>query len=135
MRGGELRGALAAAALFTLAACGPSAAEKASWTAEASRPVICRGPSDCAVKWGRALEWVELYSAYPLRIANDRVIETGGPGEDDPRPAYTILKTARGDGSYRIEFDGGCANLIGCVPPVLQAEANFVDYVLGPAGD
>ncbi len=58
------------------------------------------------------------------------MIATMGPWRDDARPAYTITKTANGDGSYTIRFQAECDNFFGCVPSLLEAKANFVSLVM-----
>ncbi len=120
------------AALIALSSCGPSLtpAQQAALQAVASRPVICRAGNDCEVRWGRALQWVETYSAYKVRIAGDSMIATMGPWRHDARPAYTITKTANGDGSYTIGFQAECDNLFGCVPSLLEAKASFISFVM-----
>jgi hypothetical protein len=120
------------AALIALLSCGPSLtpAQESALRAVASRPVICRAGNDREVRWGRALLWVQTYSAYKVRIAGEAMIATMGPWPGDARPAYTITKTANGDGSYTIRFQAECDNLFGGVPSLLEAKANFVSFVM-----
>ena len=120
------------AAPIALSSCGPSLtpAQEAALQAVASRPVLCRAGNDCEVRWGRALLWVQTYSAYKVRIAGDSMIATVGPWRHDERPAYTITKTANGDGSYTISFQAECDYLFGCVPSLLEAKASFVSFVM-----
>jgi hypothetical protein len=38
-----------------------------------------------------------------------------------------------GQGGYTFDFDGGCDNMFGCNPSLLQAKASFVNYIMGPS--
>lgn len=121
------------AACVLLAACDTmTPAQKAALTAQASRPVVCVSALDCRVKWSRAVQWVSDYSAYKFKTQTDLVIETMGPAHDDPRPAFTITRTANADGTSTINFDGDCANIFGCIPSMLEERASFVQFVMGP---
>ncbi|HLG85976.1 MAG TPA: PDZ domain-containing protein [Alphaproteobacteria bacterium] len=123
-----------AAAIIFLNACAHQTPEQeAALRAEAARPVECGGAEDCQVKWSRALQWVKNNSAYKFQQATDSLIATMGPLPDDPRPAYTITKILQVGGRATFDFDGGCDNIFGCVPSMLQAKASFVNYVMGPA--
>jgi PDZ domain len=121
--------------LAALCGCAPrmTAQQQAAVQAEAARPVGCFGADDCQVKWSRALLWVKNNSAYKFQQATDSLISTMGPLPDDPRPAYTITKIANGGGRFTFDFDGGCDNMFGCVPSLLEAKASFVAFVMGPA--
>ena len=61
---------------------------------------------------------------------NDFIITTEGP-LDSPYSAFSITKTANQDGTYSINFTGGCGNIFGCVPNILYLQAHFVNYING----
>ena len=119
------------AILASLVAC-TSPQQEAAWRADAQRPMTCAGADDCSVKWSRALEWVTDNSQFRLQIANDSLIQSAGPGDEDPASAFIVTKRSLGDGKYQIVFRSGCSNMIGCVPSGLALQASFNDYVLGP---
>ena len=37
------------------------------------------------------------------------------------------------DGSAIINFDGGCDNMFGCIPSMLQEKASFAEFVMATA--
>ena len=76
------------------------------------------------------MSWVRTNSAYKIANATDMLISTMGPLPNDPSPAFTITKTARGDGRYDISFDGGCDNMFGCIPPMMKLKADFAKFVM-----
>jgi len=53
-----------------------------------------------------------------------------GPLKNDPSPAFNISKTANGNGTYTIDFRGGCDNIFGCIPDLTVAKANFNRFVM-----
>lgn len=117
-----------------LAGCATMSNEqRAELEISASRSITCQGKDDCEVKWSRAVQWVRENSAYRFDQATEYVISTKGPLPNDVRPAYTITRVAKGDGSFEFDFGGGCDNMFGCRPSMLEAKASFSDYVMGPA--
>ena len=62
-------------------------------------------------------------------MQTDSLIQTMGPLDSDPVPAFTITKVAI-PGGYEITFAGGCDNLIGCIPTVEELRAKFSAFVL-----
>jgi hypothetical protein len=104
--------------------------EQAALEHDASRPILCRAGNDCAEKWSRAVQWVTQNSDYKLQTASEFEIQTMGPLPNSPSPAYTVTKTAIGNGRYEINFSGGCDNIFACIPSVLQSKARFTNYVL-----
>lgn len=106
--------------------------QRAAMQASAARPITCFGPEDCQIRWGRALQWVKLHSAYRFDQASDSLISTKGPLPSSPDSAFTITKLARGGGRYDIDFSAGCDNFIGCIPSVIEEKASFADYVMAP---
>jgi hypothetical protein len=97
-----------------------------------ARQIFCKAGPDCEAKWSRAVSWVTTNSAYKIKIQTDQIIQTMGPSNSSPLPAYTVTKVATSGGAYEITFDGGCDNWIGCVPKIPAARAQFADFVLGP---
>lgn len=102
---------------------------RAYWQQEASRPVICNSGKDCEVMWGKCLQWVQANSRWKLRTVNDFIITTEGPFNTYD-PAFSITKRPNQDGTYSIDFNGGCGNL-GCSPALLYFNARFVNFVNG----
>lgn len=123
------------ACAIPLFACAPppSPEQTAALQAEANKPVTCSSKSDCDVKWSRAVQWVQQNSAYKFQSATDLVIQTMGPLPDDPRPAFTVTRINNADGSAIINFDGGCDNMFGCIPSMLQEKASFAEFVMATA--
>jgi hypothetical protein len=120
-------------AAAVLAGCNTmTPAQQSAVEANAARSVTCQQGEDCEVKWGKALAWVRAHGAYKISQATDTLITTMGPLPSDPRPSYSIMKTAQGGGVYAIDFDGGCDNIFGCIPSLIQAKADFVLTVMGP---
>lgn|SRR5487761_1326865 len=118
---------------LVLAACNTMTPQQtAALAAQASRPVICSSEQDCRVKWSRAVTWVSQNSAYKFKSQTDLLIETMGPLPDDTSPAFTITRTANADGSSIINFGGGCDNIFGCIPSLLEEQASFIQFVMGP---
>jgi hypothetical protein len=93
--------------------------------------VTCKAGPDCDAKWSRAVSWVTTNSAYKLGTQTDSVIQTKGPSDSDPSPAYTVTKVAKSPGIYEFTFTGGCDNIFGCVPEIPVARAKFTGFVLG----
>lgn len=120
---------VASAAL--LAACATAAPPDPALLASAQRDVTCQTGPDCDAKWSRALSWVIANSAWRLQIQSERLIRTAGP-YDSVSAAFTIVREDLGDGRQRIRFGASCGNMFGCVPSVLQLQASFNTYVLGP---
>ena len=92
-------------------------------------PITCS--TDCAAKWSRAVAWVAQNSQYKIQTQTDSLIQTMGPLDSDPAPAFTITKAAMPGGAYEITFAGGCDNFIGCIPTIADARADFAKYVNG----
>ena len=115
----------------SLSACATmSPAEQAAMTIEAERPITCSGGADCELKWGRSLQWVLNNCTYKIQTQSEAMISTMGPLPDDPSPAFTITKTSDGHGGYVIDFRGGCDNMFGCQPSLLDSKASFARAVL-----
>jgi hypothetical protein len=118
--------------MLMLSGCAMNPQQQAALLAQANRPVTCQKGDDCDAKWSLATQWVQQHCAYKFQTISENVIQTMGPLHDDPRPAYTITKVSDGKGVYTFAFDGGCDNIFGCVPSLLEAKASFVTYVIGP---
>src|SRR5437773_1704606 len=72
-------------------------------TAIAAQPIYCQRGDECDVKWGRALRWVRDHSYYKLDKATATIITTQGPFASADRPAFTVTRSALGEGRYQIE--------------------------------
>jgi len=108
----------------------PIPAERvAYWQEEAAKPVTCNAGKDCELKWSRCLEWVQSNSHWKLRNVNDFIITTEGP-LDTGYPSYSITKKPEPDGSYSINFSGGCG-VLGCYTDMRYLKAHFVNFING----
>ncbi len=118
--------------ILLLTACAPrmTPEQNAAMLAAANRPVTCKAGKDCEEKWSRVTQWVKQNSAYKFQTVSDNVMQTMGPLPNDPSPAFTVTKTSAGKGTYSIELDGGCDNMFGCIPSMLQAKASFANFVM-----
>ena len=121
--------------LGLMAACAtnppPLTEERRQLAAHANRPLVCADAADCAVKWGRAVEWVAANSAYRLQIQTDTVIQTAGPLPHEVRSAFFVSKAPNPDGGATITFRSGCDNAVwGCQPDELELRGSFARYVL-----
>jgi hypothetical protein len=118
-----------------LASCMPpmTPEQQAAMVAAANRPVTCKSGTDCEQKWSKATQWVKQNCTYKFQTVSDNVIQTMGPLPNDPSPAFTITKVSTGKKTYTIELDGGCDNMFGCIPSMLESKASFADYVMGRA--
>jgi len=106
-------------------------AAQAALIENANQPVTCRAGKDCDEKWSRAVQWVKVHSAYKFQTMSDNLIQTYGPFDSDPRSAFSITKVAQGNDIYIIDFSANCDNWIGCIPPVINLKADFVNFVMG----
>ena len=124
---------LALTTALMLAACAPpmTASQQAAMLAAATRSVTCKSGNDCQQKWSRATQWVKQNSAYKFQTVSDNLMQTMGPLPDDPSPAYTVTKVSTGNNIYAIELDGGCDNMLGCIPSMLESKASFANFVMG----
>lgn len=93
----------------------------------AAQPITCTAGLDCEVKWGKAVTWLNQNSAYRIAQQTDMLISTMGPSANSPQAAFTATKTARPDGTYVIELNGGCDNLFGCTPSITNSKASFAN--------
>jgi hypothetical protein len=114
----------------TLTACVQAPADPAL-LASAQRPVTCSGADDCSAKWSRAVNWVIQNSSWKIQTQTDQLIQTYGPGRDDPSSAFTITKVYDGKGTSSIQYSSACSNIFGCIPNGLKLQASFNDYVMG----
>jgi len=123
---------LATAVCFlTASGCAPvtDPATSSAIEALAASPVVCTAGPDCDAKWSRASTWVAQNSDYKVQVASETLIQTMGPLPYDPRPAFVVTKMATGDNSFRIELNGGCDNIFGCIPGLKESRAKFVAFV------
>ncbi len=97
-------------------------------------PITCQAGPDCEAKWSRAIGWVATNSQWKVQSQSDFLIQTYNSIDDSPSPSFTITKVATGQpGSFEISFNGGCANILGCVPTVAESRVSFAAFV-NPAG-
>jgi hypothetical protein len=108
----------------------------ASTPQQASAPppplITCQTGADCDAKWSRAIGWLANNSAWKIQSQSDLLIQTFNSINDSPSPGFTVTKVATGQpGTYEINFAGGCANLLGCIPSVAESRASFAAFVTG----
>lgn len=100
--------------------------------AAANREVRCVEGADCNAKWSRAVAWVARNSRWKIQTQTDQLIQTYGPGETDSTAnAWTITKAAEGNGIYRIDARGGCANIFACIPETLFQKGFLLSEIGG----
>jgi hypothetical protein len=113
---------------LTLAAC----ASAQQQVAAPVQPITCNKGPDCDAKWSRAVSWVTTNSSYKVQTQTDSIIQTMGPLPDDPSPAYSVTKVATTPTTYELTFNGGCDNIIGCIPTMAESRARFAAFVNVP---
>lgn len=97
---------------------------------EANEPLVCASKEQCDLYWQKAQIWVTENSHYRIQMANDTIIQTFGPANSSPYLAYIITKHPDAlSGGSRIKISGGCANIFGCNPPLINAALSFKRYV------
>jgi hypothetical protein len=95
----------------------------------ASAPLTCESPSECAVWWQRAREWVTAHARYAVQAATDTLIQTAGPAGGSRALAYEITLAPNPDGTATIGFAAHCDSMFGCDPNPWQAGADFKLFV------
>jgi hypothetical protein len=107
-----------------------SCADTANQISSVPLPALtCHAGADCDGKWSRATSWVTTNSQYKIQTATPDLIQTMGPTDSNPAPAYTVTKVSTAPGIYELTFSGGCDNPIGCVPTVADSRASFYRFV------
>jgi len=130
--GPEMREFAVLVALLGLCGCNSapdSPVDAAIVQAALNQPITCHAGADCDAKWSRASAWIVKNSAYKIKTANDSIVQTEGPLEDDDRTAFTATKAANAAGEYEISLTGGCDNVFRCAPSIDQARLSFVAFV------
>lgn len=120
------------AALFVLCGCNTtpqSPVDAAIVKAAVNVPITCKAGPNCDAVWSRASAWIVQHSAYKIQTANESIIQTMGPLPYDPRPAFTVTKTANAAGDYEISLTGGCDNIFGCIPSIDESRVSFAAFV------
>jgi hypothetical protein len=92
-------------------------------------PITCTNKNDCDAKWSRAVSWIASNSSWKIQTQTDFLIQTYNSINDSAAPSFTITKVAQPNGTFQITFDGGCANIFGCVPTVAESRARFAEFV------
>jgi hypothetical protein len=94
--------------------------------------LTCQAGPDCDTKWASAAAWVTEKSGLKVQSKSDAQIKTvQSRGADDRMLVITITKNPTSKlGTYEINFVGGCSSILSCVPPVAEARAGFVAFVL-----
>jgi hypothetical protein len=104
--------------------------------AAANRPITCGGEADCREKWSRAVDWIAENAPWKIQLQTDDLIQTFGPGETgaegDTDVAFSVTKTALGDGRYAIRIDTRCSNIFACVPSEAAEAAALANYIDPP---
>jgi hypothetical protein len=93
--------------------------------------ITCQGGPDCDAKWARANKWVT--AGLKIQSKAESQIKTVDSRDGNSRTlVVTITKNATSKpGTYEISFVGGCPSQLGCVPPIAESRAGFVNFVLG----
>ena len=114
------------ACFLALAGCATNAPSR-SYNASVFHETVpvCTGEAECKVMWEAAQIWVAQHSRMKIQTATDVLIETYGGGANSATLAMRVLKVPQGGGVYRIEFDGGCNNIFGCVPDKFEVGVAF----------
>jgi hypothetical protein len=124
--GGKVR-VFAAACVASLV--GNCAAQQQA-TAPPPAPITCQAGTDCDAKWSRAIGWLASNSRWKIQNQTDMLVQTYNSVDDSPNPGFTVTKVATGQpGVYQLNFDGGCANILGCIPTVAESRASFATFV------
>ena len=124
----KMHGIIGLLALLVLCGCNSapnSPVDAAIVKAALSQPITCQAGPDCDAKWSRASAWIAENSAYKIKTANDSIVQTEGPLEDDDRTAFTATKAANAAGEYEISLTGGCDNVFRCAPSIDKARLSF----------
>jgi hypothetical protein len=95
----------------------------------AGQPVYCEGKDDCDLKWGLAIDWIKANAYYKIDHIGKSMISTRGPEHNEANPAYWVIRVPQGNDKYRIDFDGRCDNLFGCIPSIVESRADFNKFV------
>ena len=91
-------------------------------------PITCDPGPDCEAKWRRAHDWINENSRFEIDRSSDTEIHTAS-GEGSNSPVLNVRKETNEDGDTVIVLDASCDNMLGCVPPLLQLQAAFTEYV------
>lgn len=93
-------------------------------------PLTCRDKAQCDLYWQRANIWVAAASTYRIQIANDSVIQTYGPFNNEPKLAFQVFRVPEESGAARILIKPVCGNLFGCPSMgVEEAAVAFKQFV------
>ena len=96
------------------------------------RPLLCNEGTDCEMKWAKAVAWLSLNAPTRLQSQTDLVASTYNcVGAICMKTSFTINQIPQGNGVRKILFRGGCRNRV-CIPDPLNAQEDFINYVLGP---
>jgi hypothetical protein len=117
-------------ALCSLSAVGGCATASQQATAPPPAPITCQAGADCDAKWSRAIGWIASNSHWKIQSQSNLLVQTYNSVDESPSPGFTVTKVATGQpGIYQIGFDGGCANLLGCIPTIAESRASFTAFV------
>jgi hypothetical protein len=98
---------------------------------QAERGISCMGETQCAARWARAIQWVQLNAGFPIATQTPTLVITQQPAIYGSRPGVTIGLEPQGYGYTRIDFAAGCGLFIPvCDPSVSSLRAQFAAYVM-----
>jgi hypothetical protein len=96
-------------------------------------PIRCQAGTDCNLKWERAYKWVVESSGLKLKTKTDDLIKTVEPPKESRTLVVTISKNPTSQsGIYEIDFIGGCASALSCIPSVAESRTSFANFVSAP---
>lgn len=134
----NIRTLIVAASVAALTGCAaykmPTATPASATEMLEAAPVRCEGEASCAKAWRKAQVWIDDFSGWKIRMANDVIIETYGPNTNTLGWAFSARRTSNGDGSESIRLTPMCAwgGMRLCMPfggnPTI-AQASFAAYI------
>lgn len=96
----------------------------------ASNPAVtCTNDADCRDKWQRAKEWVRSHSEWPIKTANETLIETEKQRFRNYSSLYYKITRGQQDGKTVIRFEAGCLPSVRCNPEPSKAREDFNRFV------
>lgn len=97
---------------------------------DALQPVKCKDKNNCDLFWQRAQIWISQNSRWRIQTANDTIIQTYGPGNNDVILAYTVTKIPDSTGSgATITYKANCDNIFGCEVRPIDALVRLKKYI------
>lgn len=93
-------------------------------------PVTCTAGMDCAEKWRRALEWINVHSTYSIKSSTNSEIVTNEPAGPTTDSAFIVSRSPETAEEYIINFSSSCGKAQDCVPSSLVLHSEFNNFLL-----